>query len=320
MASEMQQAAVVARTLAGEAAAALRARPQQSQLGIPLSKDLLWGFRRVLVKFGGKKLSQAGQKTFQALPIAYAAVSTKQAKQLKGPERGTRTTDSLVKFAIPNFLLLVKEAAHDLDLPLPLDLDEKINYTTLGTGSKSVLTFTQNPGACWTKFGTLKTEYTKGTQAQFDMGPQSEDDFESGKTSEDYMMKLLQYMWTQSNEYKTAAAQDLTGDESDGAATGAGTTVVAAATHSAAAAAATAPGRGAPEAESDGDDGVTSSRGVGSGSAAGLVTGGNAGTAGGAREVAGTRISLWHVPGPPGAGTPRPSGKICVRPAGNPRR
>ncbi|CAN0053751.1 unnamed protein product, partial [Pylaiella littoralis] len=27
-------------------------------------------------------------------------------------------------------------------------------------------------------------------------GPQSEDDFESGKTSEDYMMKLLQYMWT----------------------------------------------------------------------------------------------------------------------------
>ncbi|CAN0428493.1 unnamed protein product, partial [Pylaiella littoralis] len=51
----------------------------------------------------------------------------------------------------------VKEAAHDLDLPLPLDLDEKINYTTLGTG------------ACWTKFGTLKTEHTKGTQAQFDM-------------------------------------------------------------------------------------------------------------------------------------------------------
>lgn len=83
-------------------------------------------------------------------------------------------------------------------------------------------------------------------------GPQSEDDFESGKTSEDYMMKLLQYMWTQSTEYKTAAAQDLTGDESGGAATGAGTTVVAAATHSAAAAAATAPGRGAPEAESDG--------------------------------------------------------------------
>ncbi|CAN0428469.1 unnamed protein product, partial [Pylaiella littoralis] len=78
MASEMQQAAVVARTLAGEATAALRARPQQSQLGIPLSKDLLWGFRRVLVKFGGKKLSQADQKTFQALPIAYAAVSTKQ--------------------------------------------------------------------------------------------------------------------------------------------------------------------------------------------------------------------------------------------------
>ncbi|CAN0056104.1 unnamed protein product, partial [Pylaiella littoralis] len=67
------------------------------------------------------------------------------------------------------FLLLVKEAAHDLDLPLPLDLDEKINYTTLGTGAKPVLTFTQNPGACWTKFGTLKTEYTKGTQAQFDM-------------------------------------------------------------------------------------------------------------------------------------------------------
>ncbi|CAM9260054.1 unnamed protein product [Pylaiella littoralis] len=51
---------------------------------------------------------------------------------MNGPERGTRTTDSLVKFAIPNFLLL-------------------------------------NPGACWTKFGTLKTEYTKGTQAQFDM-------------------------------------------------------------------------------------------------------------------------------------------------------
>ncbi|CAN0383277.1 unnamed protein product, partial [Pylaiella littoralis] len=54
----------------------------------------------------------------------------------------------------------------------------------------------QNPGACWTKFGTPETEYTKGTQAQFDVGPQSEDDFESGKTSEDYMMKLLQYMWT----------------------------------------------------------------------------------------------------------------------------
>ncbi|CAM9440828.1 unnamed protein product [Pylaiella littoralis] len=139
MASEMQQAAVVARTLAGEATAALRARPQQSQLGIPLSKDLLWGFRRVLVKFGGKKLSQADQKTFQALPIAYAAVSTKQAKQMNGPERGTRTTDSLVKFAIPNFLLLVKEAAHDLDLPLPLDLDEKINYTTLGTESRCML-------------------------------------------------------------------------------------------------------------------------------------------------------------------------------------
>lgn len=82
----------------------------------------------------GKNLTQAGQKTFQALPIAYAAVATKQSGQMTGAEREVSSTNSLVKFAITNFLLLVKEAAHDLALPLPLDLDEKINLTTLGKG------------------------------------------------------------------------------------------------------------------------------------------------------------------------------------------
>ena len=45
-------------------------------------------------------------------------------------------------------------------------------------------------------------------------GPQTESEFESGKNSEDYMMKLLEHMWTLSTEYKTATAQDLTGGRS----------------------------------------------------------------------------------------------------------
>lgn len=139
MASEMQNAGVVAWTLAQEAAAAVRSRPAQSLLGIPRSKDLLWAFKRVLVKFGGKNLTQAGQKTFQALPIAYSAVATKQSGQMSSTEREASTTNTLVKFAIPNFLLLVKEAAHDLGLPLPLDLDQKIVLTTLGKGTSTCI-------------------------------------------------------------------------------------------------------------------------------------------------------------------------------------
>ncbi|CAN0056172.1 unnamed protein product [Pylaiella littoralis] len=44
------------------------------------------------------------------------------------------------------------------------------------------------------------------------------------------------------------------------------------------------------------DDGVTSSSGVGSGSAAGLVTGGNAGTAGGARKMLPEMPEGWLYP------------------------
>lgn len=74
-------------------------------------------------------------------------------------------------------------------------------------------------------------------------GPQNEEEFESGKTSEDYLMALLKHMWTQSSEYKSAAAQDLTGDESGGDTIEINTGTFSAA----AAAAAAAAGRGAGE-------------------------------------------------------------------------
>lgn len=84
-------------------------------------------------------MNQAGQKAFQALPIAYSAITIKQSEQMSSAQRDTHCTDTLVKFAIPQFLLLVKEAAHELALPLPLDLETKIFLTSLGTGTDSVV-------------------------------------------------------------------------------------------------------------------------------------------------------------------------------------
>ena len=43
-------------------------------------------------------------------------------------------TKSLMSFAIPNFIVLVKAAAAQLDLPTPFDMEKKLYLTTLGTG------------------------------------------------------------------------------------------------------------------------------------------------------------------------------------------
>lgn len=42
-------------------------------------------------------------------------------------------------------------------------------YSMSCRSTKPVQTFVQNKGACWTKFTALKTDYTKGPQAHFDM-------------------------------------------------------------------------------------------------------------------------------------------------------
>lgn len=136
MADHGSDQTAVARAIAQETAALMRATAVESRLGIPLNGDMLFGFRRVLLKLGGEKsLSSAGQKALQALPIAYSAVSVKEAGQMNGTARDSQMTKTLMEFAIPNFLLLLTAAAKQLDLPLPSEVHDKIFKTTLGTGT-----------------------------------------------------------------------------------------------------------------------------------------------------------------------------------------
>ncbi|CAB1121424.1 unnamed protein product [Ectocarpus sp. CCAP 1310/34] len=129
---EADQAAA-ARALAQAAALRARDEAEQSKLGVPLSNDLLREFRLVLLKTGGKVMSALAQKTFQAFPIAYAAITCKQSEQMDKGERDVVCTKTLVEFAIPQFIVLAKAAAKKLELPLPLDIEDKMYLTSLGT-------------------------------------------------------------------------------------------------------------------------------------------------------------------------------------------
>jgi len=105
-----------ARAMAQEAALRARDEAEQSKLGVPLSNDLLRVLRRVLLKFGGKIMTAFAQKTFQALPIAYSAITCKQSQQMSKDERDAQCTKTLMEFAIPEFIALVKAAAKKVQL------------------------------------------------------------------------------------------------------------------------------------------------------------------------------------------------------------
>ena len=123
-----------ARAMAQEAAASLRTTAVESKMGIELGPDMLYGMRLVLLKLGDGALSQFGQKVLSALPLAYAACAIKEHSQMSSAERNNQMTKSLMSFAIPNFIVLVKAAAAQLDLPTPFDMEKKLYLTTLGTG------------------------------------------------------------------------------------------------------------------------------------------------------------------------------------------
>lgn len=127
--------AAAARAMAYEAAASLRSTAFVSRMGIDLGPDVLLGFRLVLVKLGSGPLTQLGQKTLSSLPIAYAACTIKEHKQMPSAERDKQMTTTLMEFAIPHFILLLKQAARELDLPPPCDFERKLYLTTLGTGT-----------------------------------------------------------------------------------------------------------------------------------------------------------------------------------------
>ena len=127
--------AAAARAMAQEAAASLRSVPFVSRMGIDLGPDVMLGMRLVLVKLGSGPLTQIGQKTLSSLPIAYAACSIKEHKQISSAERDKQMTTILMEFAIPHFIVLLKQAARELDLPTPCDFEKKLYLTTLGTGT-----------------------------------------------------------------------------------------------------------------------------------------------------------------------------------------
>ena len=104
------------------------------ELGPDMGPDMLYGMRLVLLKLGDGALSQFGQKVLSALPLAYAACAIKEHSQMSSAERNKQMTKSLMSFAIPNFIILVKAAAAQLDLPTPFDMEKKLYLTTLGTG------------------------------------------------------------------------------------------------------------------------------------------------------------------------------------------
>lgn len=129
--------AAAARAMAQEAAASLRTTAFVSRMGIELGPDVLQGFRLVLVKLGSGPLTQLGQKTRSSLPIAYAACTIKEHKQMPSAKRDKQMTATLMEFAIPHFILLLKQAARELDLPYPCDVEKKLYLTTLGTGTST---------------------------------------------------------------------------------------------------------------------------------------------------------------------------------------
>eukprot|EP00904_Undaria_pinnatifida_P004183 jgi/Undpi1/13766/HiC_scaffold_9.g03417.m1 len=141
--------AAAARAMAQEAAASLRTTAFVSRMGIELGPDVLQGFRLVLVKLGSGPLTQLGQKTRSSLPIAYAACTIKEHKQMPSAKRDKQMTATLMEFAIPHFILLLKQAARELDLPYPCDVEKKLYLTTLGTGTGKAKPYAEMPKTAW---------------------------------------------------------------------------------------------------------------------------------------------------------------------------
>lgn len=148
MSTQDEIQATSAREIAREAAMRLRLAVK-NKMGIELTPDVLRAFKLVLLETGGKPLGQRGQKAFQAWPFAYAAIVTKQSGQLSATERDEACTKTLVEFAIPQFIVLCKEAAGNLGLPLPSDLEKKMYLTTLGSGTPICTHYRRNiSGSC----------------------------------------------------------------------------------------------------------------------------------------------------------------------------
>lgn len=104
--------------------------PNVPTLPVELTTDFLWALNRTSDKFGGRLMSQEALKVYQAVPLVWAALCFKDGGSVMSEERGRRTTAIYMDHAMPAFVALLKSSG----AKLPLDFEEKMRQTTLGTG------------------------------------------------------------------------------------------------------------------------------------------------------------------------------------------
>lgn len=75
-------------------------------------------------------MSQEALKVYQAIPLVWSALCFKDGGSVMSEERGRRTTAIYMDHAMPAFVALLKSS----ETRLPLDFEEKMRQTTLGTG------------------------------------------------------------------------------------------------------------------------------------------------------------------------------------------
>lgn len=109
---------------------------QAPMFELDLDEDVMYAFRLYSRVYGGKPLSQGGQKGLQALLVVYAGLSVKERGPMGKDTRNMAASKCMQELAVPGFIKLIEKAQADSGntLPMPLGWKDLLYYTTLGKG------------------------------------------------------------------------------------------------------------------------------------------------------------------------------------------